>query len=221
MTPSPITRLGCLHMHHSNIAYIDGIIDPERVEAVHFVEPGLMRRIASGAGFPEALAGAQVERQLAWMAGCDLDAIVITCTNYIAMLPDDFDLGLPLIKIDEPFFTSMLRRPTPHLLLFTNPATVEGTMRRCAEFARAQGCEVDLDVDVIEGTFELVAAGRTNEYTALLASRLQELIDEGRYASISVGQLSMATAAHEATAATGFPIANPLDALRNHLATTL
>ena len=43
------TRLGCLHMHHSNIAYVDGIVDAERVEALHFVDPGLMRRIGGDA----------------------------------------------------------------------------------------------------------------------------------------------------------------------------
>lgn len=214
-------RLGCLHMHHSNIAYIDSIIDPERVDVVHFVEPGLMRRIGSSTGFSPALAGAQVERQLAWMASCGLDAILITCTNYIAMLPKDFDPGLPLIKIDEPFFAKLLQQPAPQLLLFTNPATVEGTMRRFAEVAQAQGRMSDVAVDVISGTFDLVIAGRTDEYAALLTLRLREVIDEGRYASISVGQLSMANAAHAATVATGFPITNPLDALRDFLVTAL
>ncbi len=91
-------------------------------------------------------------------------------------------------------------------------------MRRFAEVAEARGRMSDVAVDVIAGTFELVIAGRTDEYAALLTSRLREVIDEGRYASISVGQLSMANAAHAATAATGFPITNPLDALRGHLA---
>lgn len=208
-------------MHHSNIAFIDGIIDPARTDVVHFVEPGLMRRMGSHEGFSAAHARAQVERQLAWMAECDLDAILITCTNYIAMLPDDVDPGLPLIKIDEPFFAVLLQQPEPHLLLFTNPATVEGTMRRFADFARARGHALDIEVEVIEGTFELVIAGRTDEYAALLASRLQEVIAEGRFASVSVGQLSMANAAKAVSEATGFPIANPLDALREHLAATL
>ena len=45
------TRLGCLHMHHSNIPYIDGIVAPDRVELLHFVDPGLMRRIGSDPNF--------------------------------------------------------------------------------------------------------------------------------------------------------------------------
>src|SRR5215217_6898365 len=119
------TRLGCLHMHHSNIPYIDGIVAPDRVELLHFVDPGLMRRIGSDAGFPSDQAEAQVRRQLEWMAGCGLDAILITCTNYIAVLADEpLDLSIPVIKIDEPFFADLLQQPSPHLLLFTNPATV-------------------------------------------------------------------------------------------------
>jgi hypothetical protein len=208
-------------MHHSNIAFIDSIIPSDAVEVVHFVEPGLMRRLGSSAGMAEAEAGEQVARQLAWMTSCDLDAILITCTNYIALLPDDLDAEFPLIKIDEPFFAAILQQPAPHLVLFTNPATVEGTMRRFADFARARGQEVNVEVELIEGTFDLVIAGKTDEYAAAVMERLRGVIAEGRYASISVGQLSMAHAAHEVEAATGFPTTNPLDALRDHLMTAL
>ena len=131
-------RLGCLHMHHSNIGYVDSLLSPGDVEVVHFVEPGLMRRIGSEDGLSGGEARAQVQRQLDWMASCGLDAILITCTNYIATLPDEpLDLPVPVIKIDEPFFADLLEQGSPHLLLFTNPATVEGTMRRYRDFARA------------------------------------------------------------------------------------
>ena len=66
------TRLGCLHMHHSNIPYIDGIVAPDRVELLHFVDPGLMRRIGSDPDFTRDQAEAQVRRQLDWMASCGL-----------------------------------------------------------------------------------------------------------------------------------------------------
>ena len=201
--PEPKIRMGCLHMHHSNIAYIDSIVDPDRVELLHFVDPGLMRRIGSDAAFTPAEAEQQVRRQLAWMASCGLDAILITCTNYIAMLPDEpLELAMPIVKIDEPFFADLLRQPVPHLLLFTNPATVEGTMRRFADYARLAGQEPDIEVEIIEGTFELVMAGRTEEYAAVVASRLRELAHAGAFASISVGQLSMADAARRVSSDT-------------------
>ncbi len=211
-------RIGCLHMHHSNIPYIDGIVDADRVELLHFVDPGLMRRIGGDAGFASDQAEQQVRRQLGWMASCGLDAILITCTNYIAMLPDEpRDLALPIIKIDEPFFAHLLQQPSPHLLLFTNPATVDGTMRRWRDYARQAGQEPDITVEVIPGTFELVMAGRTEEYAAAVSARLRELARSGDYAAVSVGQLSMADAAQRISAETGVPIGNPLDSLRAHL----
>jgi len=213
------TRLGCLHMHHSNIPYIDGIVAPDRVELLHFVDPGLMRRIGSDAGFPSDQAEAQVRRQLEWMAGCGLDAILITCTNYIAVLADELlDLSIPVIKIDEPFFADLLQQPSPHLLLFTNPATIEGTMRRFHDYAQRAGHQPSVEIDVMSGAFDLVMAGKTEEYAAAVADQLRELVRSGRYEAISVGQLSMAESALRITAETGVPIGNPLDSLRLHLA---
>jgi hypothetical protein len=213
------TRLGCLHMHHSNIPYIDGIVAPERVELLHFVDPGLMRRIGSDADFSREQAEEQVRQQLAWMASCGLDAILITCTNYIAMLPDEpLDLPIPVFKIDEPFFAHLLQQPSPHLLLFTNPATVEGTMRRFHDYAREAGDQPHVDTEVMSGAFELVMAGKSEEYAAAVTDQLRELVRSGRYEAISVGQLSMADSALRVTAETGVPIGNPLDSLRLALA---
>jgi hypothetical protein len=205
------TRLGCLHMHHSNIPYIDGIVAPDRVELLLFVDPGLMRRIGSDPSFSTDRAEKQVRRQLEWMAGCGLDVILITCRNYIAMLPDvPLDLAIPVIKIDEPFFADLLKQPSPHLLLFTNPATVEGTMRRFHDYAYRAGHKPQVETDVMPGTFELVMAGDGRQ--------LRELVQSGRYNAISVGQLSMAESALRVTAETRVPIVNPLDSLRLHLA---
>ena len=216
------TRLGCLHMHHSNIPYIDGIVPPDRVELLHFVDPGLMRRIGSDPNFSSGQAQQQVRRQLDWMAACGLDAILITCTNYIAMLPDEpLDLTIPVIKIDEPFFADLLQQRSPHLLLFTNPATVEGTMRRVHDYADRAGHQPQIEIDVMPGTFELVMAGKTEEYAAAVAGQLRDLVQSGRYEAISVGQLSMADSALRVAAETGVPIGNPLDSLRLHLAQEL
>ena len=212
-------RLGCLHMHHSNIAYIDGIVAPDRVEVLHFVDPGLMRRIGSDPSFTRDQAEAQVRRQLDWIASCGLDAILITCTNYIAMLADEpLDLMIPVIKIDEPFFADLLQQPSPHLLLFTNPATVEGTMGRFHEYADRAGHQPSIEIEVMPGTFELVMVGKTEEYAAVVADQLRELVRSGRYGAISVGQLSMAESALRIAAETGVSIGNPLDSLRLHLA---
>jgi hypothetical protein len=211
-------RLGCLHAHHSNIPYIDGIISPETVEAIHFVEPGLLQRIGSDPSFDNAQAEQQVRRQLDWMAGCNLDAILVTCTNYIATLPDEpLGLNIPIVKIDEPFFAYLLEQEAPHLLVFANPATVEGTMRRLQAFAARAGRTPEIEVEVIPGIFALFMAGKTAEYTDAVAARLRELAQSGAYRSLSVGQLSMVDSARRVAAETGAPIGDPLQPLLAHL----
>ncbi|MGH2559040.1 MAG: hypothetical protein ACRDJH_08245, partial [Thermomicrobiales bacterium] len=100
-----MVTLGCLHAHHSNIAYIDQILAPCEVSTVHFVDPGLMRRITNDSGFAGKQALTRVRQQLEWMASCDVNAILLTCTNYIAELGEQpIALDLPIVKIDEPFF---------------------------------------------------------------------------------------------------------------------
>ncbi len=78
-------RVGCLHAHHSNIAYVERAFASYEVELVHFVEPGLMRRVSSDPHFSSDDASRKVEEQLSWMSQSDLDVILITCTNYIAL----------------------------------------------------------------------------------------------------------------------------------------
>jgi hypothetical protein len=126
-----------------------------------------------------------------------------------------------VIKIDEPFFANLLEQDSPHLLLFTNPATIEGTMRRYRDFARRAGKDPEVEVEEIEGTFDLVMAGRTEEYAAAVSQRLRELVQAGNYAAISVGQLSMAASAQRVAEETGFAIGNPLDSLKGPLTTAI
>jgi hypothetical protein len=211
-------RLGCLHAHHSNIGYIENVIPHDTLQAVHFVEPGLLRRIGSDAGFSLEDASEQVRKQLAWMTACGVDALLITCTNYIAAMPDDATpQDLPVIKIDEPFFAYLLQQPSRHLLLFSNPDTVEGTMQRLREYAAAEGMQPEIEVEVIPNSFNLFLTGQTEAYNRAVAERLRELVRLDRFTSLSVGQLSMADAAQRVAQETGHAIGNPLQPLRAHL----
>ena len=211
-------RLGCLHAHHSNIGYIEDIIPHHALEAVHFVEPGLLQRIGSDPSFSLEDAAEQVRKQLTWMSACGVDALLITCTNYIAAMPDEATApDLPVIKIDEPFFAYLLQQPPRHLLLFSNPDTVEGTMQRFQEYAGARGLQPEIEVEIIPNSFQLFVTGQTETYNRAVAERLRELLRLDRYTSLSVGQLSMVDAARRVTEETGQPIGEPLRPLRAHL----
>ena len=78
-----------MHVHHSNIDYIDKAFSAYDVELIHFVDPGLMRRLTMEPSFQKEKAGKKIAEQIKWMESSNVDAILLTCTNYIAMLKED------------------------------------------------------------------------------------------------------------------------------------
>lgn len=212
-------KIGCLHMHHSNIAVIEQSLGPEGVELTHYVDPGLMSRLTSDPDFDMAQARQKVQEQLTWIAHTQVDAILITCTNYIAILGEEsLPISVPIIKIDEPFFATVCAVAEPQILLFTNPATVEGTMNRLKAFAAAAEVSADrIEARVLPNTFELVMQGRTAEYTREVTQRIKELAASERDKRISVAQLSMAEAAEQVERDCKIMIGNPLRSLNEHV----
>ncbi|MCU5500116.1 hypothetical protein OCF63_19335, partial [Bacillus wiedmannii] len=143
-------RLGCLHAHYSNIEYIENAFSLFNIELIHFVDPALMYRVTLNENFQESDAQFKVKEQIEWIAQCNVDAILITCTNYIAILQEDqLSISVPIIKIDEPFFDYLCNIQQPQTILFTNPATVEGTVERLKHHANNHQKSLDLEVIVI------------------------------------------------------------------------
>lgn len=202
-------RLGCLHAHYSNIEYIENALAPFNIEIVHFVDPGLMERLTSDKDFHGVDARHKVKMQIEWIAQTNVDAILITCTNYIAILQEDqLSVSVPIIKIDEPFFDFICNIQQPHTILFTNPATVEGTMERLKNYAETCQKTLNIESAVLNNTFELIMQGRKEEYNQEVARMLEQLINDDKI--ISVAQLSMVDAARLVEAKTGRSITNPL-----------
>ncbi|MFJ5565903.1 aspartate/glutamate racemase family protein [Lysinibacillus xylanilyticus] len=202
-------RLGCLHAHHSNIEYIEQAFQNiEKVELVHFVDPGLIQQVSKGT---DGLAF-KVKEQLEWMESCDMDAILITCTNYIALLEEEqLELSIPIIKIDEPFFETVCEEKQPQTILFTNPETVEGTMNRLQQYAILHEKSINTKVKVIDKTFELIIQGKRDAYNSAIIQALHDVAGEQQH--ISVAQLSMVEAARQFEKESGVTIIHPLKSL--------
>lgn len=204
-------KLGCLHAHYSNIEYIENTFAPYNIELVHFVDPGLMDQVTNK-NLTESEAQRKVKEQIEWIAQCQVDAILITCTNYIALLQEDqLSISVPIIKIDEPFFDYICTIGQPQTILFSNPATVEGTMERLKHHANQQRKILDLEVIVINNTFELFMRGLKEEYNQRISKFLHQIIHEKEV--ISVAQLSMVDAARQVENQTSKTIINPLNTL--------
>ncbi|TYS47668.1 hypothetical protein [Bacillus infantis] len=204
-------KLGCLHAHFSNIEYIEKAFAPYDMELIHFVDPALMYRVTSDRSFKTADAQNKVNEQIEWIAQCNVDAILLTCTNYIAILPEEqLSISMPIIKIDEPFFESVCNVKQAQTIVFTNPATVKGTLERLNQYAHTHQKSIDIEAKVINNTFELIMQGRKHEYNQEISKFLQGIILEDKI--ISVAQLSMVQASKEIKQTTK-PIINPLDTL--------
>ncbi|MFD2329196.1 aspartate/glutamate racemase family protein [Cohnella sp. GCM10020058] len=213
-------KIACLHAHESNIAYIQGMRVPVGMSWTHYVDPGLIARIGADASFTEQRAREHVANQLDWMARADADAILITCTNYIALLDESQKtVNLPILKIDAPFFEEICRRAGPQALLFTNPATVEGTMRRLYDYTeRRKLSRPEIETVVLPGAFDLIMRGEKEAYLQVVQAELSRLLDAEPARSVSVAQLSMVDAAAQAEAAYGVTIGHPLRPLAGAVA---
>ena len=209
-------RIGCLHAHYSNIEYIEHALSPYNVELTHFVDPALIYRVASDKNFSEAEAQLKVKEQIEWIAQTHVDAILITCTNYIAMLQEEqLSISVPIIKIDEPYFEYICNIQQPLVMLFTNPLTVNGTVERFNQYARKHNKCLDIEVMVINNTFDLIMKGLKQEYNQAISNFLNTIIDEDKI--ISVAQLSMVEASKAVEGSTSKTIINPLDPLIAYL----
>lgn len=213
-------RLACLHAHHANAAPLDGLFPPDAVEVVHYVDPGLVRRMAADPAFDAAARRGRVADQLAWIAAAGCDAIVVTCTAYSALAePATGGSSVPVVTIDEPLFAALAAAPGPLAIAFTNPGTVEPTMGRlrAALGDRAEEAEPRL----IPDAFDLFMAGQEAAYAERVAAGLVEIARSAGDGTVVAAQLSMAPAARRAADAAGIPILTPLEPLAARLTDAL
>jgi aspartate/glutamate racemase len=212
-------RIGCLHAHYSNIEYIEQAFTACDVELLHFVDPALVYRVSSDEAFSLSDARRKVMEQIEWIVQAGVDVILITCTNYIALLQEDqLSVAVPIIKIDEPFFDDIVNQELPQVLLFTNPDTVEGTMKRLNDYGHAIGKKPDVEAQVIDNTFELVMQGKKEQYLIVLSEYIRNLLVSNKNKAISVAQLSMVEAARDIQKESGVRIGNPLESLMDYIA---
>lgn len=213
-------KLGCLHAHYSNIEYIENAFSSFDIDLIHFVDPALMYRVTIDRNFQESDAQKKVKDQIEWIVQCEVDAILITCTNYISILQEDqLSVSVPIIKIDEPYFEYICNISQPQIVLFTNPATVKGTMARLNHYASLRQKSLDVEALVINNTFELIMQGLKVEYNHVISKFLNQINDDKKV--ISVAQLSMVDATQQFEYKTSKTIINPLTTLVTSIVTQL
>ncbi|MGH0431104.1 hypothetical protein ACQVPL_17820 [Bacillus hominis] len=205
-------KLACLHAHHSNIEYIDRAFQSFEIEILHFVDPILSHILKKDCDFEREQVRNKLNDLLKYIAESNVDILLITCTNYITLLDENFEIDIPILKIDEPFFEMLCHVEEPQTIVFTNASTVLGTMERLKQYAQQKNKSIHVKVKVIEGIFELIMQDRKEEHDIKLEKYLYEIM-KGRNEMLSVAQLSMVDAATRVENIIGRNIINPLNAL--------
>lgn len=217
--------IGCFHAHYSNIALIEEALSPYEVELVHYVDPGL-DRLKHDADFTEAVTHEKVSQTLQWIAHCHVDAILVTCTLFAAVLGQEAQhVPVPVVGIDDPLLQEIQQNSGKYILAFTNPATIEVTMARVNKAfqqddkneQRHEAVTVKTDSVLISGTFELIMRGNKEGYLAAVSTGLQQLAEQYPDSTVVAAQLSMAPAAARVTSDTGMAIYSPLASLAAYL----
>lgn len=217
--------IGCFHAHYSNIALIEETLAAYEVELVHYVDPGL-DRLKHDADFNDVIIHEKVAQTLHWIAECHADAILVTCTLFATVLGQEAkQVPVPVIGIDDPLLQEMRRVSGEYIIVFTNPATIEGTMARVNQALQQEDGSGQLHVSqtaqteavCIPGTFELIMRGDKQGYLEAVREGLQQIAEQYPGKRVVAAQLSMAPAAAQVTADTGIAIHSPLALLAEYL----
>ncbi|ATF14490.1 hypothetical protein A616_21640 [Brevibacillus brevis X23] len=218
-----MTRIACLHGHDSNISLISDAFAAFDVELIHFVDQGLLLQNAGTPVHTKEQSHAKLREQLSWMQSLAVDAIVITCTQYAALvtLEDEATTTVPIFTIDGPFFHELARYTEPQVLLFSNPATVQPTMERLVQHAHSHNLYPEIRVSIIENAFALLMENKQEAYREAIKDALHQLHQTFPDQPIAVAQLSMAPVADQFAKENGCTISHPLHSLTAEMTKTL
>ncbi len=210
-------RIGCFHAHYSNIELIEKAMNKFDVELVHFVDPGL-DRLKGDRGFTKEMMQKKVMETLDWISNCHVDAILLTCTMFTSIFNEnDRSYTIPIIKIDEPLFGDICKMNQPVIAVFTNPNTVNGTMKQLLAYTKVKGTAIDVEPFLLDHTFELIMQGRSSEYIQAVSEGLMKIMDKYPEKNVVAAQLSMAPAAHLVEKQRGSFVGNHLVSLSDYM----
>ncbi|GLC78024.1 hypothetical protein [Lacrimispora brassicae] len=201
----------CLHASRANIAVIDNALEHLPIKINHHVDEELIKMIREGEA--QEKLRLRVGKQINELIAQQPDFILITCTNYIALL-EDISLGseIPILKIDEVLFKELADIQEPLKIVFTNEATIQGTMDRLQRFCQM---EQEIEILLIEDVFEWYLAGDIVSHNQKVLDTLLEL--DAVNHTIAVAQLSLAYAAEMYNHLANKKVISPLSALEQYI----
>jgi hypothetical protein len=83
-----------------------------------------------------------------------------------------------VIKIDDPLFHNACSSDKPIIFVFTNPNTIEGTIKQFIQFSKNKGIEKKIETRLVPNSFELIMQGKKDEYLKAVSNELVKIIEE-------------------------------------------
>ena len=201
----------CLHAAASNIEAVDGVLRDAGFTVEHEVDTMLLAMIRGSEPVERQLT--YVARRIQELIKSKPEYIFITCTNYIVLLDQiEVSSDVPILKIDELLFDTVVNVEAPIKLLFTNEQTVTGTMERLMRYV---GRPLNVEVVVVPRVFDMYITGDKVGHDAELLRVLAELNAECVLGEvIAVAQLSMAGVAEVFSEVSGVRVISPLTSFK-------
>ncbi|GAF66555.1 hypothetical protein BTS2_3456 [Bacillus sp. TS-2] len=181
--------IACLHAHHSNITYIDQLLEKYDVKILHYVDSDLINQL-SDPDFPQIEVKVKLEEHINQIMSTEVDGLILTCTNFIGLL-DRFklDFPFPILKIDEAFFEEIIKLENPRIF-FTNPQTIDVTLARLKQFSEANHYPFEsIQIKLVEDSFPLILNNQKQEYLLKIKDCIDQHLEQNEH--VCLGQLSM------------------------------
>ncbi|MFF7079660.1 aspartate/glutamate racemase family protein [Streptomyces lavendulae] len=181
-----VTALTLLHTSGVHVPVFDALRDRDHPGAVlrHLVRPELLER--ARAHGPQAVAG-----ELRGLLGGAGGPVLVTCSTLgavtEALAPA---LGVPVLRVDRPMAAEAVRTGPRIAVLATLRSTLAPTGELLAE--ESAGRPVSVRTRLVEGAWDLFAAGDAAGHLALVAEAVDAVTDAD---VIVLAQASMAGAA--------------------------
>lgn len=209
---NPLPMMLCLHASQANTAVIDNALKHLPININHHVDEELIHMIRQGKS--QEILRLRVLEQLHGLIDQQPDFILITCTNYIVLLEDiSFECHIPVLKIDEVLFKQLDDIQEPLKIVFTNEATIQGTMGRLQRFCQK---EHEIEIIFIEEVFKWYLAGDLVSHNQKVLDTLLTL--DAASHTIAVAQLSLGYAAEMYNHSANKKVISPLGALEQYIA---
>ncbi|MEI5988915.1 hypothetical protein A5881_000402 [Enterococcus termitis] len=158
-------KMICIHAHASNIPYLIKVFQNHQdIHLAHYVLTDFLENFTT-----ENITGFIEEKVTE-----NVTNVIITCTMYSNLLQQDFIKEVPILRVEDPLVAHIVANSNKKELIFSNPKTVEQSMKKVETVYAEQKRTTDYDVFIVPNAFDLIMRDQKEAYQRTLIDYLQE-----------------------------------------------